>query len=104
MGGSANKLLERMKNNPKSDWTIDDVERVCRLFEGYGVVLHPPTRGSHYTVSNPYSPKILTIPAHGHVKPVYIRALISILDDIRDQASLLRESNQEAPRVSGVKK
>jgi predicted RNA binding protein YcfA (HicA-like mRNA interferase family) len=71
-------LLERMRRNPKGDWTMRDVERVCRT---HGLACTPPTGGgSHYKVSHPAIQDILTVPAHRPIKPVYIRKLVQMID------------------------
>ena len=63
-------VLERMRQNPAADWTIEDVAALCRA---YGVRFTPPTGGgSHYKVSAPGRREILTIPRARPVKPVYI--------------------------------
>ena len=76
-----NKRLEAMRRNPAGDWRIADVELVCRAF---GVVCEPPTGGgSHYTVSHLNMAAILTAPARRPIKPVYIRKLVSYIDEVR---------------------
>ena len=73
-------LLERMKRNPAGDWTISDVEAVCREFE---IACSPPTGGgSHFKVSDPNLPDILTIPSRRPVKPVYIRLLVRFVSAV----------------------
>lgn len=74
---SADKTLAGMRANPKGDWTIEDIERVCLRF---GLTCSAPRRGSHYKVSHPAAAEILTIPAHRPVKPVYIRQLVAMID------------------------
>jgi hypothetical protein len=74
-------MLERMRANPQADWTIADVERLCREVE---LTATPPRRGSHYKVCSPKSGTILTIPARRPIKPVYIRALVVLADTIRN--------------------
>jgi len=66
-----------MRINPKGDWTIDDVEQVCRRF---GLTCSAPKRGDHYKVSHPTIQEILTIPAHRPIRPVYIRRLVVMID------------------------
>jgi hypothetical protein len=73
------KRLEGMRRNPKGDWTIADIETVCRA---YGVECHRPRSGSHFTVSHPAQVSILTIPFRRPIKPVYIRMLIKFIDTI----------------------
>jgi predicted RNA binding protein YcfA (HicA-like mRNA interferase family) len=53
--------LDRMRANPQADWTIADVERLCREV---GLTATPPRCGSHYNVRNPKGGMILTIPPH----------------------------------------
>lgn len=80
-------LLIRMKSNPRADWTLADVERLCRV-EGIGC--EPPRGGgSHFKVAHGSQPRILTIPFRKPVKPVYIRELIHFVEAVRrerDQA------------------
>ena len=69
----ADKLLDRMRRNPAGDWTIQDVQTLCK---GLGWVCLPPSGGgSHWKVAIPGSEAILTIPAKRPIKPVYIRKL-----------------------------
>lgn len=72
--------LDRMRANPAGDWTIADIEAVCRQ---YGIRVSPPSGGgSHYKVSHAGSRDILTIPSRRPIKPVYIRKLIRFVDAI----------------------
>jgi hypothetical protein len=73
-------LLERMRANPRADWTIADVERLCRAS---ALRITPPRHGSHYKVRDPRGGPILTIPAHRPIRPVYIRQLVQIADRAR---------------------
>ena len=68
------KLLEGMRRNPAGDWTIQDVQTLCK---GLGWQCLPPTGGvSHFKIAVPGSETILTIPAKRPIKPVYIRKLM----------------------------
>lgn len=73
--------LERMRHNPAGDWTIHDVENVCREY----AVLCEPARGggSHYKVAHPQMVEKLTIPYKRPIKPVYIRKLVAFIDAVR---------------------
>ncbi|MDQ2802617.1 MAG: type II toxin-antitoxin system HicA family toxin [Pseudomonadota bacterium] len=71
-------LLERMRRNPRADWTIKDVETVC----GQHGVQCIPGKGSHYNVRHPTSRELLTIPAARPIKPVYIRLLVKLISDV----------------------
>ncbi len=81
----AEKRLEAMRNNPLGDWTIADVEAVCRAF---GIACHPPARGSHYDLSHPRLPEILTVPFKRPIRPVYIRKLVAFVDRVRDSSDV----------------
>jgi hypothetical protein len=64
-----------MKKNPKNNWKIGDVKKVCRQI---GLAFKKPTRGSHYKISSPYFDVILTIPFRRPLKPVYIKSFASV--------------------------
>ncbi|HEX8417495.1 MAG TPA: type II toxin-antitoxin system HicA family toxin [Methylobacterium sp.] len=74
------KRLEAMRRNPVGDWRISDIEVVSRAF---GIHCVSPTRGSHYDLSHPTLPRILTIPARKPVKAAYIRDFVSFVDAVR---------------------
>lgn len=70
----ADDLLDRMRSNPAGDWTIGDIERLCR---SYGINCKPPAGGgSHYKIAHGEIADILTIPARRPIKPKYIRLLV----------------------------
>ncbi|HVL72824.1 MAG TPA: hypothetical protein VM434_13200, partial [Beijerinckiaceae bacterium] len=69
------RTLDEMRRNPRADWTIADIEGVCRRL---GLVCTPPSHGSHYKVSSPKGDAILTIPARRPIKPVYIRQFVDL--------------------------
>jgi len=72
--------LDRMRRNPAADWTVADVEAICRE---YGLRCSTPSGGgSHYKVSHPSQRDILTIPSRRPVKPVYIRKLVRLIDQV----------------------
>ena len=72
------KTLERMRTNPVNDWTIDDVNTVCR---NIGMELKPPASGSHFKVTSELVRDfILTIPARKPIKSVYIKRLVALAD------------------------
>ena len=74
----ADKLLAAMRANPRG-WRISDVERVCREA---GLKCSPPKSGSHYKISHPKLAEILTVPFKRPIKPVYVRALIRMIDEV----------------------
>lgn len=70
-------LLERMRDNPRADWSIKDVEKLCNEV---GLTLAPPSRGSHYRVFSEHLRDPLVIPARRPIKPPYVRLLVSHAD------------------------
>lgn len=76
--------LENMRNNPRGDWRIEDVEAVCRE---RGILCSAPRGGgSHYKVAHPRMAEKLTIPYKRPIKPVYIRKLVTFIDAVsKDQ-------------------
>jgi hypothetical protein len=70
------KLFEKMKNNPRGDWRIEDVIKVCKLC---GLTVEKPTNGSHYNIKGFAHGKLLTIPYNRPIKFVYIKRLIAYI-------------------------
>jgi len=85
-------LLEQMRDNPRNNWQIADIQRLC---DNYQVSCDPPTSGSHYKVHSRYIHGILTIPAHKPIKPIYIKGLVTYIDT---HISTLEESNPSLKR------
>ncbi|MCZ7674865.1 MAG: hypothetical protein M5U35_01785 [Roseovarius sp.] len=67
-------LLEQFRDNPRNDWQIRDIEKLCNQV---GLNLQPPGNGSHYKVYSDHLRDALTIPARRPIKPPYIRSLVS---------------------------
>ena len=75
------KRLDAMRRNPRGDWTISDIEAVCRELS---IGCAPSRSGSsHYKVTHERMRDILTIPFKRPIKPVYIRKLVAFIDDVR---------------------
>ena len=75
------KRLEAMRGNPKNNWQIADITALCREF---GVSCESPRGGgSHYRVSHPRIARKLTPPSKRPIKPVYIKQLVSFIDELR---------------------
>jgi hypothetical protein len=84
------KRLEGMRNNPRNDWKIEDVEALCN---SYGIGYNRPNKGSHAKVSDPLITEILTVPYARPIKPIYIKKLVTLVDDVlvlRESAERLR--------------
>ena len=72
---SAEKELQRLKNNPKNV-SFEDVDR---LLTSHGF-RRRNTGGSHFVFTSP-SGQILTIPKHKPVKEHYVRAVVRIIEN-----------------------
>jgi hypothetical protein len=68
-------LLEQMRARPQSDWSIDDVKKLCT---NLGLGCRSPASGSHYVVYSEILPGALTVPARRPIKAPYIRKLVAL--------------------------
>jgi predicted RNA binding protein YcfA (HicA-like mRNA interferase family) len=75
---TADKTLERMRNNPR-DWRIDDLKTVAAR---HGVNLRQPG-GSHVVFEHPALPQAVTVPAHKPIKPIYVQQFVTMIDALR---------------------
>ena len=71
------KTLAKMRNNPR-DWRIDELVSVAAL---YGIEIRNDG-GSHHVFSHPSVLQAVCIPAHRPVKPLYVRQLLALIDQI----------------------
>lgn len=76
-GTKLSRTLEKMRANPQGDWSISDVEKLCKQL---GINCSPPSSGSHYKISSDSLHGILTIPARRPIKAPYIRKLVALAD------------------------
>ncbi len=76
------KLLEKMRNNPRDDWRIANVETLANRY-GFSVN-RPKGGGSHVTLRHDSGIK-LTIPARRPIKPRYIKELVKTIDQLEDE-------------------
>lgn len=67
------KLLDRMRNNPR-DWRIEDLKT---LADHYGIT--DDQSGSHVTFRSKDGRRA-TVPAHKPIKPVYISQFLSLIE------------------------
>ena len=69
--------------NPKGDWTIANIETMCKQV---GLEFRKPTTGSHYKVFSRLLDTVYTIPAHKPVKTVYVRKITALAEMHRSSA------------------
>ena len=72
----ADKLLAAMRANQRG-WAMVDIERVCRA---NGLEVLSPKRGSHYKIGCRQIPRVLIVPYNRPIKPVYVTALLELID------------------------
>lgn len=70
-----------MRANPAADWTIHDVEAICRQC---GLLFRPGSGTSHVQIKHPAAMEILTVPARRPSKPIYIRKLVRYIETYGD--------------------
>ncbi|ABF64416.1 hypothetical protein TM1040_1683 [Ruegeria sp. TM1040] len=70
-------LLERMRANPRDDWTITQVETLCKKI---GLDVRKPNGSSHYVVSSKYLRDSLCVPYKRPIRALYIKNLVSYSD------------------------
>ena len=76
-----NKLLERMRANPRNDWRLTDVETLANR---YGLSINRPKGGGSHVTLGHDSGLRLTVPARRPIKPVYIRRLVQMIAQLEN--------------------
>lgn len=78
---ASDKLLARMKNNPRADWQISHVETLAKR---YGFQMNRPRGGGSHVTLRHDSGMRLSIPAHRPIKPAYIRQLVQLIEHLKE--------------------
>lgn len=77
----ADKILERMRNNPR-DWRIEDLKGIADRHQ----IDHRQPGTSHVVFS--YEGLIpLTVPARKPIKPIYVRLFVALVDQVAKKES-----------------
>lgn len=76
---SAEKLLKRMRENPR-DWKIEDLKVLADKFD----IAYRQPGGSHVVFVS--ASGTLSVPAHRPIKPVYIRRFLAMIEDQEKKA------------------
>lgn len=74
----AEKTFQRMRDNPKGDWVIEDLFTVAKR---HNVTWSQP--GTSHVTFRAQDGSKLTVPAHKPIRPVYIAAFVQFIDDAR---------------------
>jgi hypothetical protein len=73
----AEKILERMRNNPR-DWSIEDLKVIAKR---YGIDWRQP--GTSHVTFAAMGAVPLTVPAHKPIKPIYVTRFLTMVDNLR---------------------
>ena len=71
------KILEKMKNNPRDDWVIGDLKSLAMKF---GLEIRNVNHGSHVIFFHPGYRENISIPSNRHIKPIYVEKLTSFIE------------------------
>ena len=71
----AGKLLQKMKSNPKADWTPGNIKTLCKAYN-----LAMRQRGTSHGVLTNSKGEHLTIPMHKPIKAFYIKRLVELIE------------------------
>lgn len=78
-------ILEQMRDNPARGWTMNEIGTLCNQV---GLILKPPSRGSHHKVLSDLLHGALTVPYKKPVKAFYIKEIVGFADaHIRERES-----------------
>lgn len=72
---SRDKLLEKMRRNPRGDWQIVDLKA---LADYYNIAWRSP--GGSHVVFVSGAGTVLTVPARRPIKPVYVKMFVEMID------------------------
>ena len=78
------KLLARMKNNPRADWQISHVETLAKR---YGFWIRRPKGGESHVTLRHDSGARLSVPTRRPIKPAYIRQLVQLIEQLEENES-----------------
>jgi hypothetical protein len=70
---TANRLLQSMRRNPR-DWRLENLQTVARQ---HGVTWEQ--NGTSHCVFRWTDGRTLSVPAHGAIKPVYVKQFLFML-------------------------
>lgn len=73
MAAKKRSLIDKMADNPRDDWTISKVKKLCA---DEGLEFREGS-GSHSVLSSPYLRDSFTVPARKPIKPYYIKGLVT---------------------------
>ena len=69
------KLLQKMKANPKADWSQSNIKTLAKAFN-----LKLRQRDTSHAVITNSSGQHITVPMHKPIKPLYIKRLVELIE------------------------
>ena len=69
------KLLQKMKANPKADWSQNNIKTLVRAFN-----LTLRQRDTSHAVITNHSGQHITVPMHKPIKSLYIKRLVELIE------------------------
>jgi hypothetical protein len=72
------KLLDRMRRNPRGDWRLEDFQALALHFG-----LDKRSSGGSHVVFIAKTGEVLTVPARRPIKPIYVRMFVELIDRVR---------------------
>lgn len=75
----AEKTLTAMRENPRADWRIGQLESVAKAF---GVNVRK-SGGSYVVFEHRSSIEALSVPARRPIKPIYVQRFVLLIDVVR---------------------
>ncbi|NLU42056.1 MAG: type II toxin-antitoxin system HicA family toxin [Firmicutes bacterium] len=76
----ADKRLDRIRRNPRGV----SFEELMSIAKRRGFTVRS-VRGSHFHLRHPSISEILTLPARSPVKPVYVKAVLKLVDRLNEE-------------------
>ena len=78
--GTYEKLIERMRRNPRGDWTMENLQTIAKRL---GIEVRN-SDGSHHVFSYPGVEEDVTVPYRRPIKPIYIRKFLALVDAVKE--------------------
>lgn len=78
--GTFEKLLERMRRNPRDDWKMENLLTIARRLK----IEVRNSDGSHHVFSHPAVEEDVTVPYKRPIKPIYIKKFLALVDAVKE--------------------
>lgn len=78
--GKFEKLLEKMRRNPRDDWKMENLLSIAKRLQ----IEVRNSDGSHHTFSYPGVEEDVTVPYKRPIKPVYIKKFLALIDAVKE--------------------